>query len=511
MVRRITPDVPRLLTRRSLLKRGIATAGAVGLGPTLLAACGGDEGARKGQFKGVTVRVVTLDGGPVGEVPLTTIGRQWEQRTGAKIEVQAFPFGQLFSKVRSSLRAQQDFGDLWHISAQWAGDIMGGGLLEPVPEGIRARLDMDDVLPGIRRIHDWGDVQYGVPYDGDCHMLSYRKDALRNAAYRERFNSEFGYALPHPPRTWEQFLDISKFFTGWDWGKTGEKGFGESIVMGVRPGAYHMFMGRAAAYSKMPDDQAFFFDPDTMEPLIANPGFVRALTEWKEELNYGTPGMIKHEYSDARAEFTSGKAVFDYEWADIGTLSIDPKTSRVKDNVGFSLQPGSNEVYDHRTKRWQTFEEVSYAPYLAANGWVQVVPKSSRQKEAAWDLAVFMGSQPNATALAVLPGSGVNPNRESQLSNIEPWLEAGFDQASAQEYLDAIRGILGHDNAVQDLRIPGQADYQDALERQLSRALAGRADPAGALADAAEAWNDITDRLGRDQQLNHYRNSLGLT
>ncbi len=200
MVRRITPDVPRLLTRRSLLKRGIATAGAVGLGPTLLAACGGDEGARKGQFKGVTVRVVTLDGGPVGEVPLTTIGRQWEQRTGAKIEVQAFPFGQLFSKVRSSLRAQQDFGDLWHISAQWAGDIMGGGLLEPVPEGIRARLDMDDVLPGIRRIHDWGDVQYGVPYDGDCHMLSYRKDALRNAAYRERFNSEFRC----PPQTRKQ-------------------------------------------------------------------------------------------------------------------------------------------------------------------------------------------------------------------------------------------------------------------------------------------------------------------
>ena len=510
MVRRITAHDPKLLTRRSLLERGIATAGAVGLGPTLLAACD-DEGAERGQFKGVTVRVVTLSGGPLGEVPLTTIGKQWEQRTGAKIEIQAFPFGQVYSKIRSSLRAQQDFGDLWHISGQWGGDLMGGGVLEPVPDEIRVRLDMDDVLPAIRPIHDWSDVQYGVPYDGDNHMLNYRKDALQNAAHRERFKSEFGYDLPRPPRTWEQFLDISKFFTGWDWGKTGEKGFGETIGMARGGGAYYMFMGRAAAYSKMPDDPAFFFDPDTMEPLIANPGFVRALTEWKEELNYGTPGMINQDFFDARAEFTSGKAMFNYEWADIGTLSIDPKTSRVKGKVGFSLQPGSNQVYDHRTKRWQTFEEVSYAPYLAFSGWVQVVPKSSRQKEAAWDLAVFMGTQPKATELAVLPGSGVNPERESQLSNIEPWLEAGFDQASAQEYLDAIRKILEHDNAVQDLRIPGQADYQDALDRRLSRALAGRADPASVLADAAKAWNDITARIGRDQQLNHYRTSLGLT
>jgi multiple sugar transport system substrate-binding protein len=494
-----------------LLERGIVTAGGVGLGPTLLAACGGDdEGAAKGQFKGVTVRVVTLAGGPVGEVPLTTIGKQWERRTGANIEIQAFPFGQVFQKIRSSLRAQRDFGDLWHILGMWAGDLMGGGVLEPVPEEIKARLDLDDVLPGIRRIHDWSDVQYGVPYDGDNHMLNYRKDVLQNPAYRERFKSEFSYDLPRPPQTWGQFLDISNFFTGWDWGEAGARGFGESIGMARGGGAYFMFMGRAAAYSKVPDDPAFFFDPDTMEPLIANPGFVRALTEWKDELGYGTPGMINQSFLDARTEFTSGKALFNYEWADIGTLSIDPKTSRVKDKVGFSPQPGSNQVYNHRTKRWQTFEEVSDAPYLAANGWIQVVPKSSRHKEAAWDLAVFMGTQPRATELAVLPGSGVNPNRESQLRNIEPWLEAGFDQASAGEYLDAIRKILGHDNAVQDLRIPAVVDYQDALESRLSSALAGRTDPASALADAAKAWDDITDRVGRDEQLNHYRKSLGL-
>jgi len=84
------------------------------------------------------------------------------------------------------------------------------------------------------------------------------------------------------------------------------------------------------------------------------------------------------------------------------------------------------------------------------------------------------------------------------------------EQATAgREYLDAIRKILGHDNAVQDLRIPAVVDYQDALESRLSWALAGRTDPASALADAAKAWNDITDRVGRDEQLNHYRKSLG--
>ena len=80
----------------------------------------------------------------------------------------------------------------------------------------------------------------------------------------------------------------------------------------------------------------------------------------------------------------------------------------------------------------------------------------------------------------------------------------------AKEYLGVVRGIINSPNAVVDLRITGAAEYFDALDTQLARAVAGEAKPQEALDEAAKQWNSITDRLGRDQQKKQYRQMLGL-
>ena len=54
-------------------------------------------------------------------------------------------------------------------------------------------------------------------------------------------------------------------------------------------------------------------------------------------------------------------------------------------------------------------------------------------------------------------------------------------------------------------------EYKDALELAVSEALSGQAGAQEALDEAAETWNEITDRLGRDEQLRIYREALGLT
>ncbi len=57
---------------------------------------------------------------------------------------------------------------------------------------------------------------------------------------------------------------------------------------------------------------------------------------------------------------------------------------------------------------------------------------------------------------------------------------------------------------------PGQARYFEAVDRALSRVVAGELTPKAALDEVAQIWNQITDSLGREQQLLYYRLSLGL-
>ena len=67
---------------------------------------------------------------------------------------------------------------------------------------------------------------------------------------------------------------------------------------------------------------------------------------------------------------------------------------------------------------------------------------------------------------------------------------------------------VGNPNAVLDLRIPGTADYYDALDVESARAMAGEIGPQEAMNNAATKWDEITDRLGRDKQKDAYANSL---
>jgi multiple sugar transport system substrate-binding protein len=132
-------------------------------------------------------------------------------------------------------------------------------------------------------------------------------------------------------------------------------------------------------------------------------------------------------------------------------------------------------------------------------------------KEAALDFAAFMARPELVKQLAVTPDTGINPSRYSQLEDIDLWLNAGFDREGAEDYLAAIRETIAHPNAVLDLRIRGSAEYMNVLDTEISRALANEITPQEALDNVAAAWQEITDRLGREEQLRQYRNAVGYT
>jgi hypothetical protein len=60
-------------------------------------------------------------------------------------------------------------------------------------------------------------------------------------------------------------------------------------------------------------------------------------------------------------------------------------------------------------------------------------------------------------------------------------------------------------------RIPGIDQYLIALDTALGKTLSGRQTAAQALAGAEERWNDITDKLGREEQRMAFNRHLGLS
>ncbi len=451
--------------------------------------------------------VVATQTGPQIAGPVQNRWQQWSEKTGGTVEVQTFPFGELFEKIRAGYLTGASPFDIIIYAADWAGDIMGPGYVLEVPQNVQDQVGYKYLIPTYRdRILSWAGEVYALPYDGDAHMIYFRRDLLTNPEYQADFKAKYGYDLPVPPKTWEQYYDIAQFFNG----KTveGETVYGAGTAFRRGGQSYWTFLGLAASYAKAPNDPSYFFDAATMEPRINNPGFVEALKQYIALAEAGPPDVVNWDVGNIRNEFPAGTIALGIDWGDVGPIAADPKSSIVSGKWGSALEPGVNKYWDSQQGKWA--EEYNQAPYLAFGGWVQSVSASTKNPECAFDFAAFMGNKNMSALLTVTPQTGVNPHFFSDVNNVEPWVEMGMTETEAKEYLDAVRDIIGHPNAVVDLRITGAAEYFDALDTQLARAVAGEVSPQEALDKVAEDWDAITNRIGRDQQKKLYRQMLGL-
>jgi multiple sugar transport system substrate-binding protein len=106
--------------------------------------------------------------------------------------------------------------------------------------------------------------------------------------------------------------------------------------------------------------------------------------------------------------------------------------------------------------------------------------------------------------------TGMNPYRVSQFENLSNWTNAGFSKASAENYLGAIKASLNSPNMILDLRVPKNQRYQQVvLDTEVHRFLSGEISKQEAMQRIEDGWEEVTEEMGRDGQLNAYRNTLG--
>jgi multiple sugar transport system substrate-binding protein len=221
------------------------------------------------------------------------------------------------------------------------------------------------------------------------------------------------------------------------------------------------------------------------------------------------PGGKNFSLSDVIFSFGGGQTALHANWDD-GFIQAMEKESPIRNKVNATMAPGAKKAWNRKTKKWDDFPDINRAPYLAWGGWITGVPKTSKNKEAAFDFLGFLSNNANQQHDLTVGRYGVNPYRTNDF-NPDFWVDkAGFDPEVAKGYTDALRNTLDHPSRVFDLRIPGNQLYVNALATAVSEALAGKLKPQEALDKAAKEWDKITHRVGFDQQKGAYQEIVNL-
>jgi multiple sugar transport system substrate-binding protein len=461
------------------------------------------ENIKTKDYRGVILNVVSLEKPVLGE-PVERHARQFEELTGARINITFVPFDKLYQEVLLGLR--QNKYDVLFYGSMWIADVLP--YLQPIPQKMLDSPQYQDVLPHYKRVASWGDVPYQVPVDGDRHYLQYRKDLLEDPRYKKEFFKETGKPL-RVPQTWPELQEIARFFHGRKLKhanavglQTSISGLAEVTVSDALLG--NQFIKRAAPYAKHPDVKGgFYFDLQTMQPLINTPGFVRALEDFVAAKDLYPSGGLHMNFPQVIQAFGRGEAVFTDSWDDPFIQAMEPGNP-LRNKVATALSPGSRHVWNRDTGQWDYFPEVNHVPYIVY-GWTSAVARSSKQKDAAFDFLGFYGNRKNHQADLLIGRYGMNPFRRSDLDE-NFWIKrAGWSKAVAHSYVDTLEKINKSTNHVLDLRIHRGQEYVYILSVGVYRALTGRDTPQAALDEVARRWDRLTRRIGVDKQREAYR------
>ena len=480
---------------------GVLTAALLAAAPAMAA----------GQFDGVTVNIMTQTGAI--QEPLQRRAPAFEKLTGAKINVIAVPFSDLYQKVLTDWASGTNSVDAAVFAPQWMVDYVAGGYLEDLGPRIAQdkALQWNDIAPFFRDFSSsFGGKTYLVPLDGDFHMLYYRTDVLEKAGLK-------------PPTTWDEYLAVAKALNGRDFNGDGQKGYGSCIAKKRNAQSYWFVTDVVGSMTQSKGTgQGTFFDTRDMKPLVDNDAFRKGLEFLKESGKYGPPDELNMDVSDTRPLFVSGKCALNLDWGDVGVLAIDPKTSKVIDKTGATITPGAKQVLNWDTGKLEActkercpdaIDGVNHAPYAAFGGWSGGVnaKAQARTKDAAYAFFSYL-SQPAQSGVDVTIGAtGFNPYRTSQLSYGDAWKQGGMSEKAAGYYLGAIKQSLNSPNMILDLRIPQNQKYQQVvLDEAVSRFLAGEIDEAATIKTIADGWTDLNEQIGTDSQRKFYQGTLGV-
>lgn len=456
-------------------------------------------------YSGRTLNIITHAIPVIGE-PTALHAQQFQELTGATVNVVHVPFGDLFQRIMIPFQTGQAAYDVLFYASLWLGDF--NPYLAEVPAAHQEVSGMQAVTPTYRGVATWNGKMLNYTMDGDRHYLKYRADVFENPEMQALFKARTGRELT-VPATWEEYNEVAAVFNNMDWDGDGAPNFGTAEVTKRDDLMFSAFISRAAPFAKHPEvGGGFFFDLQTMEPLINTPGWVRGLELFVAAQASMPPGGTSFGLGDEIFSFGGGQTLMSYSWDDAFIQAMQ-EDSAIRNKVAAAPLPGAREVWNRETGQWDTFDPPNTAPYVTW-GWTSAVASGSQNQDLAFDYLCFFANEANTLADLQIGRFGVNPYREAHFDPAFYTTQLGWDADVAQTYTDTLRAIDAGQNQVFDLRVPGVGEFMSSLAAGVARAQSGEATAQEALDGVAAEWTAIVERIGVDRVREAYANVVAL-
>ena len=376
------------------------------------------------------------------------IEKEFEEATGAKVNVIDFPYSGLHEKIMLDLTSNTGIYDVISVPCQWLGEA--APFLQPLDSYIkRDNYDIDDYIEHMLDvIGTWQETVYTIPHANTTQMLTYRTDLV---------------AEDELPETWDEYLEIAKKFTNPSEGMYGISTPAQKTQFGSLWCTRLWSMGGEWA------------DEDWNITIDSEPAR-KALNHVKEMLNYTDPAALSWGLPESINAFIEGKAVFCEAWPTLGVLqqADDPERSKIVGKWALATFP----------------YEKTGATNIGA--WGLGINSDSKNKELAWEWVKMYTSKENQVRFAekfnFYPVTKSFWNREeiknSQLYKMIETLDKGMIWWRIPASFEAKTAI---DNAVGSYMV-GEMSLDAAIkyaENELKKALKSYPPPEGLKNDNA--------------------------
>ncbi|CAN5498578.1 extracellular solute-binding protein [soil metagenome] len=370
---------------------------------------------------------------------------EFEKETGKTVDLTVVPYDQIQTKAVLDVQSganQYDAIVYWYTGV---GALADAGALADITDWIASDIDADDFIKSIYDPYTLYDgKRYGLPIDGDTHVLFYNKDILaRNGV--------------EVPTTWDEYEKAAATITA----NEGANGVYGSAELGAKS-AFNIgstFFNRLATFSSGPIDSQF--------PDLSTPEALAAAQSMVDAAPAALPSPLEIGFEQALPQFLAGNVGMMEFWTDLGVFAQDPSQSKIVDNWGVAPLPVGPEG------------QVSGA--LDA-GWAIGISPNAADKALAEQFVKFATSAATNELLVTTTGSGVDPTRTSTL-------ESAKYQAFAPEVSKVAAQVLPQ--AQPWPTSPKAPEMIAALSDNLALMLQGNLTPEEALAKTTEAWNAL--------------------
>lgn len=409
-------------------------------------------------YKGVTIRTIGEALPPLEA--MNELKSEFEARTGIEVIIEMYEHSEAVNKVMLDLNSKRGRYDFILQPHRELGRFVENGHVEPLAQylGDAALRDpgfqpADQLYPALWKEISWyNDEVYGFPFTALTMYMWYRDDMLNDPKEQEGFKAKYGYDLK-PATNWQEYTDISEWFTRPD------EGFYGTAIQGKRHEAlWYEWLNFLYSFG---GDMLETSSGSECGPVIVNsPEAIASLEYYKSLMTYSPADTLNYNWDDVMALMQQGKVYQLIMWNDATyAVAEDASASTVAGKMGFDLVPQGDG-----------------GKIGQVEGWTYLVPTGSKNKEAAYLFIQWMMEETQQLNQHLNGGATARPDVYAS-AEVQ---KLSYSQASMDT------------NAVARSKptIPESPQITDILTRELSSYLSGQKGAKDALdASAVEISN----------------------